>query len=301
MSTNAPNVPHSVPFKQVDVFTASPYQGNPVAVILDAASLDSRQMQQVASWTNLSETTFVLPPDHPGADYRVRIFTPHAELPFAGHPTLGTAHALLESGLIQATAGRLVQECGAGLVELAVSSPSPGSHRLAFQLPKATFTLLDAAQIDELEDILGTPILRSFPVTLTNVGPRWTIARLESAAAVLSVRPDFARLATFDQRMAASGVTLFGSHETGHPAAMEVRSFAPSHGVNEDPVCGSGNGSVAASLLHHHQTAPFGSRYLSTQGAMVGRSGQIEIEFSPDGTIHVGGQSVTCIEGTIRL
>lgn len=301
MSSNTPHATREVPFKQVDVFTASPYQGNPVAVILDAAGMDSLQMQQIANWTNLSETTFVLPPQDPAANYRVRIFTPQDELPFAGHPTLGTAHALLESGLIQASSGRLVQECAVGLIELTVSPSPGGSPEIAFQLPEAKFTLLNAPQIDALEGILGAAIERSFPVTLTDVGPRWTIAQLKNADAVLAVQPDFASMAKFDLALGASGVTLFGPHLPSHAATYEVRSFAPSHGVNEDPVCGSGNGSVAAALLHHGLTGSHTSGYTATQGLKVGRAGQIKVQYTPNGSIHIGGQSVTCVEGIIRI
>lgn len=301
MSSNAPHVPRAVPFKQVDVFTARPYLGNPVAVILDASGLDSIQMQQIANWTNLSETTFVQPPQNPTASYRVRIFTPQAELPFAGHPTLGTAHALLESGLIQASSGRLIQECAAGLIELTVSPSLDGPPQIAFQLPKAKFTLLDDSQVESLAAILGAPIKRSFPVTLTDVGPRWTIVQLESADAVLAMQPDFANLAKFDRALGASGVTVFGPHPSGHPANYEVRSFAPSHGVNEDPVCGSGNGSVAAALLHHGLTGAHVSGYNATQGIKVGRAGQIRVQYAPNGSIHIGGQSVSCVEGIIRI
>jgi PhzF family phenazine biosynthesis protein len=301
MSSHAPHATREVPFKQVDVFTAHRYQGNPVAVILDATGMDSLQMQQIANWTNLSETTFVLPPQDPAANYRVRIFTPQDELPFAGHPTLGTAHALLESGLIQASSGRLVQECAAGLIELAVSPSPGGSPEIAFQLPTAKFTLLDASQIDALEAIFGAAIERSFPVTLTDVGPRWTIAQLKNAEAVLAVQPDFASMAKFDLALGASGVTLFGPHQPGHSATYEVRSFAPSHGVNEDPVCGSGNGSVAAALLHHGRTGSHSSGYTATQGIKVGRAGHITVQYTPNGSIHIGGQSVTCVEGVIRI
>lgn len=301
MSSNAPHVLRVVPFKQVDVFTAHPYRGNPVAVILDAVGLTSVQMQQIANWTNLSETTFVLPPEDPKANYRVRIFTPQDELPFAGHPTLGTAHALLESGLIQASSGPLVQECAAGLIELTLS-PSPDEPpQIALQLPKAKFTLLDDTQVEALEAILGTPIKRSFPVTLTDVGPRWTIVQLESAEAVLTVKPDFASMAKFDRALGTSGVTIFGPHPSGQASTYEVRSFAPSHGVNEDPVCGSGNGSVAAALLHHGLNTSHSGGYSATQGSKVGRNGQIKVQYTPDGSIQIGGQSVTCVEGTIRI
>ncbi|THF64923.1 PhzF family phenazine biosynthesis protein [Pseudothauera nasutitermitis] len=288
-----------VPFKQVDVFTGVPFGGNPVAVVLDAQGLDAAQMQRIANWTNLSETTFVLPPTHTDADYRVRIFTPRAELPFAGHPTLGTAHALLEAGRIAARNGRLTQECAAGLIALTVSAADGGGVQIAFDLPSPGYAPLGAGQIDELEDILGAPLLRAHPPQFINVGPTWTTVQLADAATVLSLAPDMARLAAFDLRTKSTGVVVFGAHAQGADAAMEVRAFAPSQGVNEDPVCGSGNGAVAAFVREAGLVAAFGARYVSSQGAAVGRSGRLSIGIEAGGAIRVGGQSVTCIDGSI--
>ncbi|MGI4848807.1 MAG: PhzF family phenazine biosynthesis protein, partial [Janthinobacterium lividum] len=197
-----------VRFKQVDVFTSVRFKGNPVAVILRGDDLSSEQMQQIANWTNLSETTFVLPAFQAGADYRVRIFTPGSELPFAGHPTIGTAHALLEAGAITPKQGVLVQECKAGLVTLQVSRKPDGSQSISFTLPQASITPLDAAAVTELEAILGAPVNASFPPCLVDVGPRWIVAQMESGEAVLENKPDLQRMARQDTGARATGVTI---------------------------------------------------------------------------------------------
>ncbi len=290
-----------VPFKQVDVFTHAPYRGNPVAVILDAEGMDGEHMQRIANWTNLSETTFVLPPTRPGAHYRVRIFTPMSELPFAGHPTLGTAHALLEAGLIAPSDGKLVQECGAGLIELTVTPTNEPSPVIAFQLPEPSFTPLTGEQVDELESILGAQVQRNHTPRRVHVGPVWTIVQMATAEAVLALRPDFVRLAEFDRRNKSIGVVVYGAYAPGAQAAMEVRAFAPSVSVNEDPVCGSGNGAVAAFIRDAGQIPLFGSNYISAQGAAVGRAGKIFVAFEGNDVIRVGGQSVTCVNGTITV
>lgn len=286
-------------FKQVDVFTNLPYHGNPVAVILDAEGFTSEQMQRVANWTNLSETTFVLPPTQAGADYRVRIFTPRSELPFAGHPTLGTAHALLEAGRITAKDGKLTQECEAGLIALTITPSADASPVIAFKLPTPRMLALSSEQVTEMESILGAPVLREHTPKFVDVGPVWTIVQMASADAVLALRPDFARMAAFDARNRAIGIVVYGAHENNAEAAIEVRAFAPSAGVDEDPVCGSGNGAVAAFIRDAGQVPNVGTRYVSTQGAVVGRAGKIFVAFDGDDDIRVGGQSVTCVDGSI--
>ncbi|NJD30401.1 MAG: PhzF family phenazine biosynthesis protein [Gammaproteobacteria bacterium] len=282
-------------YKVVDVFTAQPLLGNPVAVVLDAEGLDSATLQQIARWTNLSETTFVLPPTRAGADYRLRIFTPGNELPFAGHPTLGSAHAVLESGRVAPREGRLVQECDAGLISIAVS----GSTRV-LTLPTAQVTALAPDDVAELEAILGTPVIRTAAPALVDVGPVWIVAQLASADAVLRMQPDLARSAAFERRLRATGITVFGAHAAGE-ADIEVRSFAPSCGVGEDPVCGSGNGAVAVfqrerGLLHAMHTS-----YVATQGRCVGRRGRVSVSVSTDGTVTVGGECVTVLDGILRV
>ncbi len=298
-------------FQQVDVFTSVPFLGNPVAVVLEADGLDSAAMQRIARWTNLSETTFVLPPTRPGADYRLRIFTPGAELPFAGHPTLGSAYALLRAGRITPRDGRLVQECAAGLITLSVEpggsdgdgdGDGDGDDALAlmFDLPRPTFSALSAAQQDALEALLGQPLCRDPAPLLVDVGPRWVVTELESAAAVLALQPDLERLKALDTELCSTGLTVFGAHPPGAPTQIEVRSFAPLHGVPEDPVCGSGNGCVAAYIRQQGLTGRIGRRCTASQGAAIGRAGRIHLTIEDD-AIRVGGHSVTCVEGRLAL
>lgn len=277
-------------FKQVDVFTAVPYRGNPVAVVLDAEGLDGGTMQRIAAWTNLSETTFVLPPSAPDADYRLRIFTPRAELPFAGHPTLGSAHAVLEAGLARPREGILRQECGAGVLEVAVQGVG---DTMWLKAPPARDAVLPRPDVARLEKLLGAR-LRGQPSVVT-VGPIWLVAELESAAEVARLKPDMAAMAKFTDHIECTGITVFGAAAHG----VEVRSFAPAHGIPEDPVCGSGNVSVAHYLARSGGLARFGERYESRQGMQVGREGRVSLRVEGS-QVYLGGQAVTCIDGTIR-
>lgn len=274
----------------VDVFTGTPLLGNPVAVILDGEGLTAEAMQAIANWTNLSETTFVLPASAAGADYQLRIFTPRAELPFAGHPTIGSAHAILEAGLAMPKDGRIVQQCGVGLVEIAV----PDDWReagLSFRLPAASFS--DAPEPDLLAEALGAPLVA--PPRIVDVGPRWVIAELAAGDAVAAVAADLAVLANYDRRHRTTGLTIFGMGSDG----PIVRSFAPADGIAEDPVCGSGNGAVAAYRLAAGQVGE-GDAYVARQGMSVGRNGRVTIRYAADG-IHVGGRAVTVVRGDLHL
>jgi PhzF family phenazine biosynthesis protein len=290
----------SVHFKQVDVFTSVRFNGNPVAVVLQADMLSTRQMQQIANWTNLSETTFVVPATDPGADYHVRIFTPNAELPFAGHPTIGTAHALLEAGLIEAKDGVLVQQCGVGLVKLSVAQHEDGARWIFFDLPEPKVTVLSAAEVQELEAILGTSLKDGPSPCLVDVGARWIVVQLPSAEEVLQARPDLQRMNEQDLKGRHTGVVIFGEHEKNAQARIEVRAFAPAHGIDEDPVCGSGNGCVGAYLIHTGQTGHFGKDFLATQGAAIGRAGMIRLVLNGN-AVQVGGNAITCIEGMLSV
>lgn len=284
-------------YKVVDVFTAKAFLGNPVAVVFDAEDLSDAEMQSIARWTNLSETTFLLPPTRQEADYRLRIFTPLRELPFAGHPTLGSAHAALEEGLVQANDGRLVQECGSGLVEITAQGDAP-DRRLMLTLPDATVTPLADGDVTELEAILGAPVLpRPVPASI-DVGPVWVVAQLADAAAVIGLQPDLALSAQFERRLGVTGITVFGMH-SGGPADIEVRSFAPSCGVDEDPVCGSGNGSVAAARARAGQFPAGGASYVAAQGGSVGRAGLVEVRVDADGGVRLGGACVTTVDGRL--
>lgn len=286
------------PFKQVDVFTAVPYLGNPVAVVLDATGLNTEQMQAMARWTNLSETTFVLPPTLAHADYRVRIFTPGSELPFAGHPTIGTAHALLETGLIQPKDGALIQECQVGPVRLRVGANSQGQRTIGFELPAATFTDMTPAQTGQLLAQFPTLDTGDHRPRLVDVGPRWIVVQVPDAQTVLSARPDMAAISDLSADAQATGVILFGAYGRSHDAQVEVRAFAPLCGIQEDPVCGSGNGCMAAFIRETGQTQRFGERFTASQGQVVARTGIIEIRITPE-RIEIGGCAVTCIDGQI--
>lgn len=282
-------------FRIVDVFSKTAFRGNPVAVVLDAEGLTDARMQQIAAWTNLSETTFRLRPTLPDADYRLRIFTPRSELPFAGHPTLGSAHALLEAGVIAARAGRLVQECAAGLVPLSVSGN--GADRiLELELPPPTLRNLSDAEQARLVSILGAPLVAGSRAALVDVGARWIVAEVESDAALTGLAPDLSASAQFEGDLRATGVTVFAAKGPGRDD-IEVRSFAPSCGVPEDPVCGSGNGSVAAYRLARGGLVG-SAGYVATQGRCVGRDGQVLIRLA-GGKVFVGGKAVTTVSGTL--
>lgn len=288
-----------IQFKQVDVFTQVRFKGNPVAVVLDGRALSSEQMQQIANWTNLSETTFVLPATESEADYQVRIFTPNAELPFAGHPTIGTAHALLETGAIRPREGGLVQQCKAGLIRLQVAGDGEG-RSISFELPDATFTQLEDGDRDALDSVLGGSPAEGIAPLVVDVGPRWLVVQMRTAQGVLALTPDLQRMKAQDIRNRLTGVVVFGEYAPGGAARVEVRAFAPAHGIAEDPVCGSGNGALAAFIRHTGQAGRFGSELVASQGAVVGRAGMIRLAIGAGG-IHVGGNAVTCIDGVIRI
>lgn len=287
-------------YKVVDVFTSRPLAGNPVAVVFDAGGLETEAMQAIARWTNLSETTFILPPTTPDADYRLRIFTPRSELDFAGHPTLGSAHAILEAG--RATlrqGGLLVQQCNFGLVEVTMEDRADG-RQLTFALPSARIEPLSAADIAELELILGCKLNHEVAPAIVNVGAIWVVLPMTDAAAVLDLQPDFAKLAAFERRLGVTGLTVFGRYPQGD-VAMEVRAFAPSCGVEEDPVCGSGNASVAAFQWERGLLPAGGVSYVAAQGRRVGRDGRVKVQVGANGQVRVGGSCITCVDGRLSL
>jgi PhzF family phenazine biosynthesis protein len=272
----------TLPFKQVDVFTAKPFCGNPVAVVIGADALDAAAMQRIAAWTNLSETTFLLAPTAPGASYRLRIFTPRQELPFAGHPTVGSAHAALESGYAKMVDGRLRQECGAGVLDLTVEET-----RIYVRAPEPKMQAVDA------------PLFGRARALRVDVGPVWIVVDLGKAQAVDALAPDMPAIEGLSNALHATGVTVFG--RSGNPAApLHVRSFAPAHGVPEDPVCGSGNISVAAFLRETGLLQEFGQSYTARQGMQVGRDGRVQVRVSAD-AIQIGGEAVTCVDGRLRV
>lgn len=270
-------------FRQVDVFSSEPLLGNPVAVVHDADDLADEQMAAFARWTNLSETTFLLRPTDPAADYRLRIFTPGGELPFAGHPTLGSAHAWLEDGGVPATASTVVQECGAGLVRLRRGST------LAFAAPPLVRSgPADADTVDRIAAGLRVPAGEILAAEWVDNGPGWVAARLRNADAVLAVRPDFAAMGELN-------VGVVGRYPAGGNADVEVRAFCPSLAVPEDPVTGSLNAGLAQWLIG---TGELPERYTASQGTALGRRGRVHVERDGD-TIWIGGATSTTIRGEL--
>jgi len=270
-------------FSQVDVFSREPLRGNPVAVVHDADGLTEEQMAAFARWTNLSETTFLLQPTDPAADYRLRIFTPGEELPFAGHPTLGSAHAWLEAGGRPGGAD-LVQECGAGLVRLR-REPA-----LAFAAPP----LLRSGPVDE-DDLAA--IARALRIERESIvdsawidnGPGWVGVLLADAAAVLALEPDWAAFGDLK-------IGVAGPHPAGGDAAIEVRAFCPQYGVPEDPVTGSLNAGLGQWLAG----GVLPDTYVAAQGTALQRAGRVHIT-RLDGEVWVGGDTRTTVSGTVAL
>lgn len=278
-------------FQQVDVFTAAPFQGNPVAVVLDGDRVLAEQMQAIARWTNLSETTFVCTPTAPDADYRLRIFTPRGELPFAGHPTIGSAHAVVRHGLKPRVPGRLVQECARGLIPLRLEA-----DRIYFELPPAVHREPSAEQVAAAADALGIGSSQVMRAAVIDVGAIWFTVQVAEARAVLALRPDMQKVAALAPAN-LTGVTVFGHYPPASPAHLEVRSFAPAHGVAEDPVCGSGNGCVAWMLRHARSAVS--DQYIAAQGQCLGRDGRVYVRYGDGDAIWLGGEAVTCVEGVL--
>ena len=308
------------PFKQVDVFTATPYKGNPLAVVLDGTGLSSAQMQHFAQWTNLSETTFVLPPSPEGAaagaDYRVRIFTPTTELPFAGHPTVGTCHAWLEANAqAHPTRALFVQECGVGLVSI-----RRDGRRLAFAAPALKRTAPDVALLTQVAQALGLPEQHILAAQNLDNGPLWLGLLLDSVDTVLQLQPNHQQLINLGVKVGVAAIEpaqaapdliarsnrearAFAAHnahlQAPHQAPeLEVRAFAAAVGVNEDPVTGSLNASLAQWLIADGHMP---GAYIASQGLNLGRAGRVHIAQDEAGQVWVGGDAVTCVDGNVTF
>jgi len=302
-------------FKQVDVFTPAPYYGNPLAVVLDGSGLDDAAMQHFAKWTNLSETTFLLPPTDAAADYGVRIFTPGGELPFAGHPTLGSCHSWLEAGGQPRAKDFIVQECKVGLVKI---RREPGTRRLAFAAPALKRSAPSPTALAQVATALGLKASQVLAAQCLDNGPMWLGLLLDSPETVLSLAPDHRALARLGIKIGAAAryphedtPPLIGranrearafaqaqASSTAFAPDFEVRAFAAPVGVDEDPVTGSLNASLAQWLIAEGH-AP--ERYTASQGVCLGRAGQVHIERDASGQVWVGGESVSCIGGSATL
>jgi PhzF family phenazine biosynthesis protein len=284
-------------FKQVDVFTQKPFFGNPVAVVIDAAGLKSEEMQRIAAWTNLSETTFVFPASSPDADYQLRIFAPKQELPFAGHPTIGSAHAVIESGFAAPHDGRLRQECLAGVIDLSVQETATGK-RIFFKAPEAKISALDDNNARLMQTALRFMQSFTYPPARVDVGVVWLVAGLESSKAVGALQPEMDTVLKLSIATNAAGLTVFGKSDD-EVSGLHVRSFAPALGVAEDPVCGSGNASVGAFLVHTGLVKSYGAGFIARQGMQVGRDGQVSVRIDQH-AVQIGGYAITCVDGTLR-
>ncbi len=303
------------PFQQVDVFTDTAFLGNPLAVVLDGTGLSDAQMQTFAAWTQLSETTFVLPPTPEGAaggaDYRVRIFTPGAELPFAGHPTLGTAHAWLKAGNTPRQAGSLMQECGVGLVSL-----KQLGERWAFAAPPLNRSDISAEDLGPVLAALGLDASELIAAQNLNNGPHWLGMLVDSVDTVLALEPDHAALKKLGtkvgvaaKRQASDGGLIRRANREARafapsnriandPTDLEVRAFAAPVGIAEDPVTGSLNASLAQWLM---AAGNMPTQYSARQGTMLGRAGQVFLSQDAHGQAWVGGDVVGCISGLVHL
>ncbi len=307
------------PFKQIDVFTSTPYYGNPLAVVLDGTGLDDAAMQRFAHWINLSETTFLLPPADAAADYRVRIFTPGGELPFAGHPTLGSCHAWLQAGGKPKLDDFIVQQCKQGLVKIRREPGSAGAaDRLAFAAPPLLRSAPSPVLLAQVAAALGLKATQILAAQTLNNGPLWLGLLLDSPETVLQLAPNHIELGRLQAKVGVAGIynhsaspALIGrtnreakafsktsATDVASTPDLEVRAFAACIGITEDPVTGSLNASLAQWLMADGYMP---QQYTASQGVCLGRAGQVYLERDSTGQVWVGGESVTCIDGHVTL
>jgi len=297
------------PFQQVDVFTAVPYRGNPVAVVLDGSELDDSELQRFAQWTNLSETTFLLPPTEPTADYRIRIFTPGGELPFAGHPTLGTCHAWLKAGGQPKSPEFIIQECASGLVTI-----RRDGERLAFAAPPLKRSAPSPSMLAKVAQAMGLKAPQILAAQQLDNGPNWLGLLLDDVDTVLALTPDHRALKELGAKVGVAAISqlpasssliarsnrearAFGGSAQG-TVDLEVRAFAAPAGIEEDPVTGSFNAGLAQWLIAEGRMP---ERYRVGQGQCLGRDGRLSVARDAEGRIWIGGDSVVCIEGSVSL
>jgi PhzF family phenazine biosynthesis protein len=301
-------------FKQVDVFTAAAYLGNPLAVVLDGSDLDDAAMQSFARWTNLSETTFVLPPLDAAADYRLRIFTPGGELPFAGHPTLGSCHSWLEAGGQPQHSDFIIQQCSVGLIKI---RRGLAEQALAFAAPALKQSSPSQLQLTQAAAALGLEMAQILSAQILDNGPVWFSLLLDSPETVLQISPNHAELQRLNLKIGVAAIykkevapaliarinreaRAFGQRTANAQAEpdLEVRAFAACIGIDEDPVTGSLNASLAQWLMAEGRMP---DSYTAAQGCCLGRAGQVSLQRDGQGQVWVGGQTVTCISGSVLL
>jgi PhzF family phenazine biosynthesis protein len=285
-------------FLQLDVFANRLGAGNPLAVVLDAQSLDTTQMQRIARWTNLSETAFVLPPTQAGADYRLRIFTSRQELSFAGHPSVGGAYAAIEAGVVDIGKSALIQECAAGLLPVRVDGIG-AARRIHVQAPPARIGDASPDTLTSLSRALGLSLEAARVAHIDN-GPHWIVCDLERGERVRALQPDMAAIGALCLALNAVGVSVFGRQHDDH-AAIAVRAFCPADGMPEDPVTGSANAAIAAWLHQRGELATLGTSYCASQGREIGRDGYVQLSVDADGRVSLSGDCVIGVRGHLEL
>lgn len=284
-------------FLQLDVFTERAGGGNPLGVVFDAHDWSAERMQAFAAWANIVETTFVLPPTTDAASYRVRIFTPSREIPFAGHPTLGTAHAVLELGLARPQDGRLMQECGAGLLPVRVDDGN-GARLLSVEAPRAK-VLREGLDDFALWAVLDGVPLGRLPPAFVEGGRRWWVAELASEAALRSWQPDHVAIGMLARASHSLGLCAFARAARGSDYDVVVRAFPSGVGIVEDPASGAANGLLAAYIAHREPGGPLARGYRVSQGREVGRDAKLLIRIELDGAVWVGGHVQTVVNGRL--
>ncbi len=282
------------PYLQLDVFARSIGGGNPLGVIVDAGGWSVQQMQSYARWTNLVETTFLLPPVARSSSYRVRIFTPTREIPFAGHPSVGSAHAALDCGVAQARDGLLVQECAAGLIEVRVEGQA-GKRELFVQSPTARILRTGQENEPRLRGLLADVVLGRLPPAFVEGGRRWWLAEFESEAELRSWQPEHAEIAAIAAATDSLGLCVFARSESADDDLV-VRAFPAGVGIVEDPASGAANGLIAAYIAGADSNDPLTRGYRVSQGREMGHDAAIRIDFR-DGAVWVGGQTNTIVSG----
>lgn len=302
MMADHPATSHAMSFKrrfmQLDVFSRQPMKGNPLAVVIDADGLDEATMRAFARWTNLSETAFLLPPTAPEADYRVRIFTPRQELPFAGHPSVGSAYAAIEVGLVADSKTKLIQQCAAGLLPVEIENPG-AECVIHVQAPAARLQDVSTEVRRTIAEAIGMAP-DDMPISLVDNGPLWWVCDLQEASRVRALQPDLHAIQRLCEQHDILGVSVFGQERSGL-AQMAVRAFCPEDGISEDPVTGSANAGIMAFLASRSDTR-YGSSYLASQGREIGRDGYVRVRRDPaSGAITIGGQCVPVIRGELDL
>lgn len=284
-------------YLQMDVFAARPGMGNALGAVIDGERFDPARMQAFAAWTNLSETIFLLPPTTPEADYRVRIFTPRSELPFAGHPSVGAAWAVVEAGLVAPDRTTLVQECAAGLLPVRIDHRD-GRRRTAIRTPRAR--RIGGAELAPIltEAVTSKMRLGGLAPALWDNGPKWWLLELADADAVRSLQPDLAAIAALTEATDAVGLGVHAPEDAdGHH--LVVRTFCPAYGIPEDPVTGSAQASIAARLDEVGRLPGHDGHYVGSQGRELGRDGRVEVHVDAEGEVFIGGDVVPVIDGTV--